>query len=221
MLTMLHFYFIGDWAFVMISIFFAGVIIAVAFLLSYLKFFGSADALALTFISLAMPSFPSMMPIFTISPIQIPFPLSVLFNGVLMSATSIIYAVGRNVTWKIKGRALFQGLEEPKGINKFLALLTGYRVKLSELEKKTHIFPLEEVSIEEGRVVRRLRISLGVRGDKDLVLTALRKLRKRGAPEVEVWVTYGLPMVLFLTVGFVLSLLFGDLIFSILYAVLR
>jgi len=203
---------------------FAGMIIAVAFTLSHFNFFGSADALVLTFISLAMPSFPSIapiLPVFPTSSIQFSFPFSVLSNGVLVAVVSVFYAAGRNIVWKFKrGEDLFEGLENPKKIDKILALLTGYRVKLSELGKSPHIFPLEDVSIEGKRLVRRLRISIGVRESRDLTIVTFKKFAKR-ASDMEIWVTYGLPMVFLFTTGFVLSLLFGNLIHIALCSIFR
>jgi len=187
----------------------------------YLGLFGGADAKLLICLSLAMPWYPPTLNAF-IRPLtgfnQLLFPLTVFSNGALIAAFSTFYVLSRNLAWKLKNkRSLFEALENTSGWRKFLTIMSGYRVKISVLEKSIHLYPLEVVKVEDGKLTKRLRILVKSEEEKEAVVKDLKKYVEEGAIPDEVWATPGLPLILFITIGFALSFFLGDPIYYIIF----
>jgi hypothetical protein len=92
---------------------------------------------------------------------------------------------------------------------KFLALLIGYKVKMAEVEEKSYLYPIEKVLHKEGKITRTIKISLRLEDRKKL----LSRLEELVGEEDGIWVTPGIPMIFFIAMGFVFSLLFGNILF--------
>lgn len=212
LLTGLSIYFTGAWSLLIDLGVSVGVMFTLSVLLFGLGFFGGADAKAFICLSVALPWYPRYIPFSPLTEfIQPLFALAVFYNGVLAAASSALYVMGRNIVWKLQtGRSLFEGLENPPLWKKGLAVLSGYRVKISDLEKSIHLYPLEDAEEGEGKVTRRLRVFVKVEEEKEIVVKRLRGLGDKGVLSDEVWATPGLPLILFITIGFVLALFLGD-----------
>ena len=133
---------------------------ALSLALFYTGAFGGADAKALMCLSLALPSYPTHLlkqPYDFVSPL---FPVTVFTNAVLLAALSVFYALLRNLLWRSRTkRGLFEGLEKESVGRKILTLLCGYKVKVSQLEKVAHLYPLEDVYVNEtGESKRKLLV---------------------------------------------------------------
>jgi len=189
--------------------------IALPFLIFEIGFFGGADAKAMITLGIAIPLFPS-----TFHPLlgyfHPFFPLTVLMNSFLLSLLSVAYAVVRNALWKLQtGRSLFDGFEQESVLRKLIVLLTGYKVGFSELERKTYLIPIED-AVEEGEAIRRgFRVFVGADEDRNVVLDRLKRYVSRDLVSGQVWVTPGLPMMVFITLAFVTTLVIGDLLFHV------
>ena len=96
-----------------------------------------------------------------------------------------------------------------------MAFLTGYKVNAAVLEKG-HVYPLEDINAKEsGEMERRLLImpkDEKVEGIVERVLTASRE----GRLPSEVWVTPGLPLLVFITAGLIVALVFGNIVWVLL-----
>jgi preflagellin peptidase FlaK len=192
-----------------------GITAGLSIALFYLGAFGGADAKALMCLALALPVYPNVLAkvfSFNASFMQIIFPLIVFTNGVLLAAFTVVYSILRNCVWKAHGnRSLFVGLEGESFGRKVLAFLTGYKVKVSALEKG-HMYPLEDVNVKEnGETERRLLIMPKDEKTEEIVKRVVAA-SKEGKIADEVWVTPGLPLLVFITIGFVIALVFGNLI---------
>jgi len=197
----------------------AGFTIGLAFLLFYLGGFGGADSKALMCIAVAMPFAPEILstPIVSagLSPIsQVIFPLTIFGNGVLFAALSAIYIMGRNVVWHRKtGKKLFSGTLAQESIGKkILVLITGYKVNITKLKAKWHVFPMEDVDDRgENGLVRKLVVVPQEEG-REKIVERLSNAVDAGKIDTYVWATPGLPLLIFITAGFIAALIFGDLV---------
>jgi preflagellin peptidase FlaK len=189
----------------------------VSIALFYAGAFGGADAKALICLSLALPSHPNRLLQQSLGFGYSFFPITVFSNAVLLAASSALYALARNSLWRYKTRRkLFEGFEEESTGRKILALLCGYKVSITKLEEIDHLYPLEDVHrLETGRIERKLLV-FPKDEDRQLIVDRVLNAKREGQLQDDVWITPGLPMLIFITVGLVIALIFGDIIWSIL-----
>jgi preflagellin peptidase FlaK len=199
-----------------------GITAALSIALFYVGAFGGADAKALMCLALALPVYPSVLSgifSFNASFAQIIFPLTAFTNGVLLAALTVVYSILRNCLWKARRRSLFVGLERESIGRKVMAFLTGYKVEASALERG-HMYPLEDVNVKEnGDVVRRLLVMPKDEQAEDIVKRVVQA-SKDGKINGAVWVTPGLPLLIFITAGLIVALVFGNLIWILLRLIL-
>jgi len=184
----------------------------IAMALFYLGFFGGADAKALICLSLALPYPPTE--VFTPAFSFISFlPLSVFANAVLSSVLIAFYALLRNVLRLTSGKSLFEGLESEPITKKFMSLITGYKVKVSDLKEKFYLYPIEKIEqTQEGKITKKLQVLIQAEADREADVAKIAEFSRSGLVS-EVWATPGLPFLFFITVGLIVTLLFGDVIF--------
>jgi len=197
-----------------------GITVAVAFLLFYSGGFGGADSKALMCIAFTLPFFPAsiLSPVLPngLSPLsQTLFPITILSNAVLVAAVSVIYLFVHNLLSRVAtGRPLFEGSLSKESVGKkILVLLTGQKFSIEILKAKWHIYPLEDVTQAEGEdeIVRKLAVVPKDEG-RDEVVTRLSKAVEKGKIDSHVWATPGLPMLIFVTVGLLIALSLGDIV---------
>lgn len=190
----------------------------IAVLLFYSGGFGGADSKALMCLALALPFYPSSLtiPIMPeISPIsRIFFPLSVFSNAVLFAAAAAIYMLVKNIVWRGRsGERLFETHYKEGSLGrKILTLMTGYKMPLDKVKQKWHFYPIEDVEENaDGTVVRKLTVF-----PRDETRTAmierLETAAKANKIQSKIWATPGLPMLIFITTGLIVGLVFGDII---------
>jgi preflagellin peptidase FlaK len=185
--------------------------------LFYAGAFGGADAKALICLSLVLPSYPTdlLQPSFSlISPL---FPISVFCNAVLLAALSVFYVLSRNYLWKRRtGKKLFEGFEKESIGRKILTAISGYKIKVVELEKEKFLYPLEDVRVAEtGETMSKL-IVMPKDEEREEIVERILEASREGRLQSDVWVTPGLPMLVFITAGLILALVLGDIIWIIL-----
>ena len=180
--------------------------------------FGGADAKAFMCIALALPVYTEHLlaqPAGFISPL---FPITIFSNSVLLGALSVFYTIFRNLLWKVTNRqGLFDGMETESFGHKVLALLSGYKVKMSKLETG-HMYPLEDVEItDEGKKKRKLLVFPKYEEREDIIVRLRENVNEKGH---EVWVTPGLPLLIFVTAGVIIALTYGDIVWALLGSIL-
>jgi preflagellin peptidase FlaK len=193
---------------------------ALAIAVFYAGGFGGADAKALMCIALALPVYPSHLlpqPPGFVSPL---FPITIFTNSVLLGALSVFYALSRNLLWKIRNRRdIFEGMETESFGRKILALISGYKVKVSKLEKG-HMFPLEDVEVnDEGNKKRKLLVFPKYEEREEIVARVIENVKEEKL-DGGVWATPGLPLLIFVTVGLIIALAYGDIVWFLLRAFL-
>jgi preflagellin peptidase FlaK len=195
-----------------------------ALLLFYTGAFGGADSKALMCIALALPF--STETLFTpllgasLSPItQYVFPLTIFSNSVLFAAASGVYMVLRNIVWhKRVGKKMFEGSLAKESIGKkILVLITGYRMKVGVLVAKWHVYPMEDV--EDATGDRKLVVVPKEDGRDGIVQRLVKAVEEKQVDEY-VWATPGLPMLIFVTLGLIVAVFFGDIIWLLVQAII-
>jgi len=187
--------------------------------LFYVGAFGGADAKALMCLALALPTYPNKLFQLNVPRVSPIFPLTVFSNSVLLAAFTVVYAIIRNSFWKLKTeRKLFEGFENESVWRKFLAFLTGYKVKTTELEKG-YMLPLEDINLSEKGVVKRRLLVFPKDEERETIIGRILSAKQEEKLQNEVWATPGLPLLVFITFGFIVSLTLGDLVWILLGSV--
>ncbi|MBX5321461.1 MAG: A24 family peptidase C-terminal domain-containing protein [Candidatus Bathyarchaeota archaeon] len=194
-----------------------GLTTAFAVILFYAGGFGGADAKALMCLALALPFYPMKLLIpFSgeVSPfMQMFFPLTVFSNSVMLAALMAVYLLAHNLLWRQRtGKALFEGEQQNESLGKkILVLITGYKVSVERLKEKWHLYPLEDVEKTEDGTKRKL-VLLPKDESRNAIVERLEKAVQAGEIKERVWATPGLPMLIFMTVGLVIALFYGDMV---------
>ena len=131
---------------------------------------------------------------------------------------TVFYAIFRNISWKLKNnKGVFAGLETESFWRKFLAIISGYKVRLSSLEKG-HLEPLEDIEINDERErKRKLLVFPSYEEHEDIVSRLKENDNERNG---WVWVTPGLPLLIFITAGLIVALAYGDLVWFLISSLL-
>jgi preflagellin peptidase FlaK len=194
-----------------------GVTFAIALLLFYTGGFGGADSKALMCIALALPFAPLTLfrPVIeaAISPqSNLIYPITIFSNAVIFAALSGVYMIIRNVTWHKKHKVpMFPGALKDQSIGKkILVLITGYKMPITKLKEKWHIFPMEDV---DNRYVENRKLVIVPRDEgRDKIIERLSNAIDAKSIDSYVWATPGLPMLIFVTLGLVVALFLGDIV---------
>lgn len=178
----------------------------------YVGGFGGADAKALMCIALALPVYPNNLLTHNVGFVSPLFPITIFSNSVLLGAFSVFFAIFRNLVWTTQNKeSLFEGLKNQSIGRKILALISGYKIKLSTLEN-SHMFPLEDFEINEDDEKSPKLLVFPDYDEREDIINRL----KENKPNGWVWATPGLPLLIFITAGLIIALAFGDIIWLLL-----
>ena len=198
-----------------------GLSILLAFGLVLFGLTGGADGKALICLGLALP-----LPPQTLTPILgyfHPFlPIVVLYTAYLASISVAFWMVGKNLTlWAQYKSGMFQGLEHEPAWKKVLAFITGFRAQLSELRSVFYLYPMEKVVDDDGGARRTFEMYSNPDVDRDQLVSEFEEsLKKVGSPSI-VWVTPGIPLLVFVLIALVIVLLLGDPLFFAIRILMR
>lgn len=178
-----------------------GVPCTLMFALAYLELIGGADFLALLVLSIAHPWKP-LEPLLNIIPF---FPLSLLANSSLIALTPTLYHLALNM---IIYRDIVKNVKLPP-IQKALLILIGRPMKVKEYLKTKYMYILGG---SEGGDLGEIRLSFKVSIEPEEERRRVNELLKsKHLRENDyLWVTEGLPMLLPILIGYLLTLTIGD-----------
>ena len=204
-----------------------GLTAVIAFILFYSGGFGGADSKALMCIALALPFSTETLftPIFAsgVSPLaQNLFPLTIFSNSVLFAAASGLYMLLRNLVQRATtGKKLFEGSLSTESIGKkMVVLITGYKVTVAKLKEKWHVYPMEDVDDGGESPLKRSLVVVPRDEGRSEIVARLSNAVDTGKIGDRVWATPGLPMLIFVTIGLIVALLFGDLVWLLVSSIL-
>jgi hypothetical protein len=145
---------------------------------------------------------------------QIIFPITIFGNAVLFAAASCIYIILRNLIWHKKTKTkMFQGTLASESIaKKFIVLITGYKMSISKVKEKWHIFPLEDIEDDLVNIKRKLVVVPHDDEGREKIVERLSKAVQESKIDSYVWATPGLPMLIFVTLGLIVALVLGDFV---------
>jgi prepilin signal peptidase PulO-like enzyme (type II secretory pathway) len=83
------------------------------------------------------------------------------------------------------------------------------------LKEKWHIYPLEDVEDSGEGEIRRKLLVLPKDEEREAIIKRLGKAVEAGKIPEKVWATPGLPMLIFMTAGLVLALVYGDIVWTL------
>jgi len=197
-----------------------GLTATLAVILFYAGGFGGADAKALMCLAIALPFYPSS----TLSPLsgeasptsQLFFPITIFSNSVILVLVPVFWMISRNVWWRYNTRKrLFQGEQTKESIGKkILVFITGYKMPISNLKKKWHIYPLEDIDENSESGFRRKLMVMPKDEGRNNVVDRLEKAVNTGVIEDHVWASPGLPMMIPMILGLIVALFLGDIVWS-------
>jgi len=195
-----------------------GVTFLMAFLLFYSGGFGGADSKAFMCISLALPFstemlFSPLIPAGSSPLAMYLFPIVIFSNSVLIAATSACYILFRNIFHRIRyGKYFFEGSLKTESIGKkIIILFTAYKLPISKIKEKWHIYPMEDIDTTEIEQKRKLVILPKDEGRNEII-DRLNNAIETKTIEDYVWASPGLPMLIFVTLGLMIAIIFGDII---------
>jgi archaeal preflagellin peptidase FlaK len=168
------------------SILISMIIVPIVLVIWRLGMFGGADALCLIVLA-------GLAPMMSLQGAQIT-PITTLTNAAIISIIPLFVNLSRNLVAMSRKEDIFKDLDETK-LNKVMALFVGYRAK-----NPKHCFSIEK--IEGGQ--RRLDLGLQHAETTDF------------CSKSDTWVTPGIPYILYISFGFVVQIIYGDVIFHLL-----
>ena len=195
-----------------------GLTAAFALVLYYSGGFGGADAKALMCLALALPFYPqNLLTPLTGQPSPISenfFPITVFSNSVLFAAMTAVAILFYNVSSRLRSRQpLFEGdLKKESFGKKILVLITGYKMSISKLKEKWHVYPMEDLEENADGSFKRKLVILPKEEGRDQIVERLDKAIQAGSMKDDVWATPGLPMLIFVTAGLIVALFGGDIV---------
>ena len=187
---------------------------SIGFIFFYLYIWGGGDLLmylAASFVS-------ATLPISLFSPRSfevIPFGISALANTYLFTAVLPGYFLLENTYRRfVKGEQIFQGFKASVGQKIFIALV-GRPIKLADLHAGHISF---YTILEEKRAdTWCINFHSGMKWDEDTLETKKRAILKEAENDLKpyIWISYTLPSLVFLTVGFLITAIYGTLLFRL------
>jgi preflagellin peptidase FlaK len=192
-----------------------------SFGLFYFGLFGGADAKAVICLGLTLPLIPTVFtPI--LGYVHPFFPVVALIMGYLCSAAlTVWFGLGNLLTYLTQGKRLFEGLEGEAWSKKALASVLGYPTDPSKLRSTFYLYPMEEVLMDGDRPRRTLKLYQNAETDREPLVSELSDSLTKLGFKGRVWVTPGLPMLLFILIGMIITLALGDVIFSTVFILAR
>jgi len=161
------------------------IVAPIALLIWRVGIFGGADALGLIVLA-------ALAPQLSLSGNTVT-PLTTLTNAAIISVAPIFLNLIRNLIAISRHKNIFEGFEETR-LKKISAMFLGYRAK-----NPKYSFTIEKVQGNHKKI--------------DFSFHHAENTQFCDKPDT--WVTPGIPYILYITAGFVVQLLFGDIIFNI------
>jgi archaeal preflagellin peptidase FlaK len=171
-------------------------------IIGYLGLFGGADLLAIIVIGLLNPVAPALnfQTLFTSSII---FPLTVISNSVIFAATGIIGVLIYNIM-NVRNKKVFQGYLPISPWKRIVLFCTGLNKEINSIRGPPFEYPLEKIG--ESNTISLLLMP-DFNDDRGAVDTIFRL---RAMNRERLWVSYSLPFLFVLALGYISSILFGD-----------
>jgi len=194
--------------------FFLAIILSlvISFSLAYFELFGGADFKAFVVLSLLQPIQARFInPI--LNTVSVIYPLTVFANSAIAGAFTAIITLVKNIVLTYTKGGLFENDQKISLTKKLLVMVSGVKMNIDKVRGPPFEYPLEKIEGNE----RKLMVMSRLLRDEDAV-EAIKTLKEVGFKEI--WVSRTLPFLVFITIGFILSIFLGDIILWIIYSIL-
>ena len=101
-----------------------------------------------------------------------------------------------------------------------MVMITGYKVSVAKLKEKWHVYPMEDLDDDGEKPLKRKLVVVPRDEGRNEIVERLSKAVDAGKIDDHVWATPGLPMLIFVTVGLIVALFFGDLVWLLVTLIL-
>ena len=181
-----------------------GFMVALSGILWYFRLFGEADLIAFITLAVIQPRVPLFSyvgypPLF--------FSFTLIANSALAGLLTAFFTFGVNLFDAVRGSKLFERYSDVKVLRKIGVMFTGRYMPVGKLRGPPFEYPLEI----KGELIVKPDLF-----DDDEANRALRILREKGYDRV--WVSATLPYIVVLLVGYLISVFYGDVMFTIMSA---
>lgn len=170
----------------------------------FFKLMGEADLIAFMVLALIHPRAPVYL-LRTRGWLPPFFAFTMISNTAIAGILAPFVTLARNLSQTAKGLNLFEELPELNDFTKISLIFTGSYAETGSIEGPPFQYPLENI---EGDV--RLHPDFY---DDEAAEKQLQALMESGRSRV--WVSQTLPYLVVMTVGYILSVVFGDLFFAL------
>jgi preflagellin peptidase FlaK len=185
--------------------------VLISITLGYLGLYGGADVEAFIVLSILHPFPPrGMEPILGI--VSIIYPLTLFSNSAISGASFSIILFVKNLFSLASDRNIFQGLESNPWWKRLIVMFTGLKMNLDTIRGPPFQYPLE-IPSNKDMLERRLILFPNIHCD-DAANDMFNQLK--GAGIQKVWVSSTLPFLVFITVGYLITLFLGDIALTLL-----
>jgi len=176
--------------------------------MAHLGVFGGADAKAMICLSLAVPLVPVEFRYAVVWFLAPFFPLVILALGYLLSFSMALFFIVRNTCDYLRyGSSMFDGFHDESFVKKIFVVLTGYRCNIQMIKTAPFLYPMERIVPATEGLRRRFDLSFSIAGETDAPLSSLLKdLPSVGNPSM-IWVTPGLPMIVFFLLALIVVII--------------
>ena len=178
-----------------------GLMVILSGILWFLQLFGEADLIAFVTLAVIHPSTPDYSYI-GYKPLLFSFTL--IANSALSGLLTAFYSLFNNLSIGSKGIALFERHSTASVLMKTGLMFTGQYIKSDKVKGPPFEYPLEV----KGGLVLKPDI-----WDDDKAKKDFRILKEKGFDRI--WVSATLPYIVNLLVGYIVTIFYGDILFSL------
>jgi len=180
-----------------------------ALTLYYSGLFGGADSKALISLLAMYPFTPRKL---LYNRVATPFfPLDVFMNSLVISLFIPIAFFFYNTHLLIKGEKIFEGINA-NVLQKILALFLGKATKISNALNQNYIALMEDIYFKDNKLNRKLKFMFNISVFEENNTSLLNLLYEKHDVEW-VWITPGLPFIVSILFGFLLTISLGNIIY--------
>lgn len=178
-----------------------GFMVVLSGFLWYFQLFGEADLIAFVALSIIHPRTPDYS---FIGYTPLLFSFTLIANSALSGVLSAFYTFADNISKEMRGVELFKAHPDVSTLSKIGLMFTGQYKQMKEIRGPPFEYPLEV----RGKLVLKPDL-----WDDDKAKKEFRILREKGRERI--WVSATLPYIVVLFVGYLISVTYGDIMFTL------
>jgi len=197
--------------YIMETLLFMAISLILAITPALLGLYGGGDAKALVLLTLTIPRYPYDLynPILSYTtPIMT---LTCFNNGILLALTTSILTFMTNIKALLSSDKPFSEFKDLNMLKMIILYFICYKVPLEVFASKNYLYPVESIEDSNGKIIRRINVNIGIEFSTESRIKILEKYRKLNISHI--YVSFGIPLLLFFTLGFILSPV-GDMLLA-------